>query len=519
MSILTSASSNSVSRGFDYYNDDKVINITQLNNEEYEGFVQGNSVKPYYVKINTKYPRKSFCECPHATGNITCKHMVSLYFTLFNEEAEDYEKWLESDYEDYEEDDYYENYNYDQYPTKKFNKPIFFDLALEDFVDNLNVQKLKEILKEQLKKDEEFTYQQYLSKSYNRYFDTNYEFLEKLKERVITLTDIYNYNYNDYEQEILSFKDRKKIKDLYQNENLKQVIDDILFTPELAVYADYKWIIKFFKINKPLDQLDVFNYKLENFLNNLKHYSIKNNLPKSNVLITMYLLNDYTIKEKATLLLANAKYHEFVDYVINDQPNERLKLYNEILKEVDHNYLKVKRYLPGLLYKFLGQFEDTNEENDSDIYYYSLYKFLCEGNVQSLKLLEHLTAKETILNEIENRTKDIYVLINLYVHFNEQDKLWELLNKTNNKEHLLKYIDFLKDKYNDELYIYFKHQFYDTLKIAKKREIYEKAGVYIKAIRKLNNGSKYIKDILTELNNSEYQKCYILFEIINNEKS
>lgn len=106
MSILTSASSTSVSRGYDYYKNGKVMNVNQLNDLEFEGYVEGSLKNPYYVKINIKHPKKSYCDCPHANGNITCKHMTALYFEVFPEEVEDYESWLNSDYDD-EEGEYY----------------------------------------------------------------------------------------------------------------------------------------------------------------------------------------------------------------------------------------------------------------------------------------------------------------------------------------------------------------------------------------------------------------------------
>ena len=42
MSILTSASSSSVSRGYDYYKHNKVSNVKQLNDHEFEGYVDGS---------------------------------------------------------------------------------------------------------------------------------------------------------------------------------------------------------------------------------------------------------------------------------------------------------------------------------------------------------------------------------------------------------------------------------------------------------------------------------------------
>ena len=153
MSILTSASGSSVSRGYDYYKSGKVSNVTQLNDYEFEGYVEGNLKNPYYVKINIEHPRKSYCDCPHANGNITCKHMTALYFELFPDEVDDYESWLNSDYDEDEEDDCYEydrSYDdencYDYRESSNFEKPLFFDVVLKKYVDDLSVEKLKATL-------------------------------------------------------------------------------------------------------------------------------------------------------------------------------------------------------------------------------------------------------------------------------------------------------------------------------------------------------------------------------------
>ena len=163
MSILTSASSSSVSRGYDYYKYKKVKNVKQLNEHEFEGYVDGSLKNPYYVRIDIKHPRKSHCDCPHANGNITCKHMTALYFELFPNEVDDYESWLNSDYADeFEDDDYYYEYDryyddddYDEYrEVSNFEKPLFFDIVLEKYVDNLSIDKLKETLLNELKNNE-----------------------------------------------------------------------------------------------------------------------------------------------------------------------------------------------------------------------------------------------------------------------------------------------------------------------------------------------------------------------------
>ena len=168
MGILTSASSASVNRGYYYYDSGKVSEIKQLNDHEYEGYVDGSNKKPYYVKIDIKHPRKSHCDCPHANGNITCKHMTALYFSLFQDEAEDYEEWLRNDYDedeyDEDENDYYDNYEESYYHEKQFDKPIFFDVALEKYVDNLEEIKLREVLKEELRNNPKRAFDLYFRK-------------------------------------------------------------------------------------------------------------------------------------------------------------------------------------------------------------------------------------------------------------------------------------------------------------------------------------------------------------------
>ena len=82
MSILNSASSRSVYRGYDYYKNGNVISYIQLSDFEYEGDVQGTNKEPYHVMINTKHPKSSSCVCPFANGNTICKHMVALFFAV-----------------------------------------------------------------------------------------------------------------------------------------------------------------------------------------------------------------------------------------------------------------------------------------------------------------------------------------------------------------------------------------------------------------------------------------------------
>lgn len=518
MSILTSASSSSVSRGYDYYKSGKVSNVTQLNDYEFEGYVEGNLKKPYYVKINIEHPRKSYCDCPHANGNITCKHMTALYFELFPDEVDDYESWLNSDYE---EDDYYEydrsyddeNY-YDYRESSNFVKPLFFDVVLKKYVDDLSVEKLKETLLTELENNEKRTYELYLEKNYKKYLKNNSEnfiFLDKLNKKVQDLTGYYNYDYNDFNKEILNVREKQKIEELYKNKELQLQIDKILLNEKLSVYSDYKWIAKFYKNNKNSQEIYEFTNVLENYLDSLKHYSIKNSVPKSNVLISIHLLNDFNIKESANLMLKNAKYLKYIDYIVENS-DDVINLYKEFMKLIEKNYFKNKMYIPDVLYRFVSITDHENNDINTNHY---LYSYLCLGYVEYLDILSYSLSEDEIINIIENKTKDIFLLIKLYKHYDKKEKLWNILINSNYRYLLLTNIENLKDKYNEKLYSHFFSEFYNILKLGKSRDVYNKAAKYINAISKLNNGNELIERILINLKKSDYQKCSALFDEIN----
>ena len=89
MGILECASVASVSRGYDYYKEKKVVCFAQTAENIYSASVAGSSNEPYSVELHIDHPRKSKCSCPHADGKrIICKHIVAAYFSIFPEEAE-----------------------------------------------------------------------------------------------------------------------------------------------------------------------------------------------------------------------------------------------------------------------------------------------------------------------------------------------------------------------------------------------------------------------------------------------
>lgn len=104
MGMISLASNASAWRGYEYYEEKKVISYEQINAEEYIGEVLGSFSNRYHVRINIAHPRTSTCDCPHAEGRrIICKHKVALYFTAFPDEAKKYIDEIEK-YEQEEEE-------------------------------------------------------------------------------------------------------------------------------------------------------------------------------------------------------------------------------------------------------------------------------------------------------------------------------------------------------------------------------------------------------------------------------
>ena len=527
MSILNSASSKSVYRGYEYYKNSNVISCIQISDYEYEGYVKGTNKEPYHVIINTKHPRKSSCDCPFANGNTTCKHMVSLFFTVSPEDLRDYEDWYESDYDDeYEEDDYYENYTnyeydyYDDYDYKenynrkktKFIKPIFFDGMIKSFVDKLSEQELRRILIEELNKDEEHTFISYLKDEYNKYInDKNsiYGILEALNKKLYKMAHNYDYNYNNYEELFLPKKEQDIIVMEYKrNENVKEVIDNMFLNPELSAYDDYKWFAMLYKTENNEIKINRYIQKLESFFDTLKHYSIKNTIPKSNVLIMIDILKEYNIEERAENLVKNCRYPEYVDYIINNEEDIK-KLYKCFKNCVEEKRFLNYECIAKVFYKF---YEITGDDEiyDENIY----YSFLSNKDISYLKCLKFSSKFDYYIDRLLNTTKDVIILEKIYIVLDKKDELFKLLFNKQNEHRLIANIEFLKDEYTEELLKYFKNNFYEIISREKNRQAYHKACYYVSAISRLNNGKELVDNLISELRNSEYSKRSALFDEI-----
>ena len=89
MGLLECASGASVWRGYDYYEENRVLQIQETGDGTYSASVGGSGGAMYDVELRLDHPRKSKCNCPHANGKrIICKHIVAAYFTVLPGEAE-----------------------------------------------------------------------------------------------------------------------------------------------------------------------------------------------------------------------------------------------------------------------------------------------------------------------------------------------------------------------------------------------------------------------------------------------
>lgn len=110
MSLLSSASSESCWRGYEYFKSKKVSQLQCLGDMRFQATVVGSGKKPYDVVIDLEHVRRSSCTCPHAAGRrVICKHMVAAFFTVFPAEAQKYYDEIqkaEEEWEDYQEERY-----------------------------------------------------------------------------------------------------------------------------------------------------------------------------------------------------------------------------------------------------------------------------------------------------------------------------------------------------------------------------------------------------------------------------
>lgn len=99
MGLIDLASSKSMWRGLDYYQNGNVIDVHSIENSRYAAKVRNSADTVYDVIVDLDKARSSQCSCPFKKDKprAICKHIVAAYFAIFPKEADDlqraYEEW------------------------------------------------------------------------------------------------------------------------------------------------------------------------------------------------------------------------------------------------------------------------------------------------------------------------------------------------------------------------------------------------------------------------------------------
>lgn len=99
MGLIDLASSKSMWRGLDYYQNGNVIDVHNIEDSRYAAKVRNNADTVYDVIVDLDKVRNSQCSCLFKKDKpkAICKHIVAAYFAIFPKEADDlqraYEEW------------------------------------------------------------------------------------------------------------------------------------------------------------------------------------------------------------------------------------------------------------------------------------------------------------------------------------------------------------------------------------------------------------------------------------------
>lgn len=99
MGLIDLASSKSMWRGLDYYQNGNVVDVHSIEDSRYAAKVRNSADNVYDVIVDLDKARSSQCSCPFKKDKpkAICKHIVAAYFAIFPKEADDlqraYEEW------------------------------------------------------------------------------------------------------------------------------------------------------------------------------------------------------------------------------------------------------------------------------------------------------------------------------------------------------------------------------------------------------------------------------------------
>lgn len=515
MSILDEADHLTVERGYFYYLGNRVMNIKQTNKNIYESDVEGSENNKYHIVLDMIDPIQSTCTCPYAEGHRICKHMIATYFSINDEEADDFGSWLESETvdEDFERDYFHDDDEYED-DDYSFEVPFCFDELLDHYLNQLSTEELKEHLKKELEKDKERTFYLYLSSEYQQFLKNNHNeltCLERIKTRISTLLKHVNYNYYKPSVPLLTKEDKDMILQYYdKNKTFAESLNRLLLNPKLAIYHQYAWIINFYKTKLNDQEKDNYIHQLDDYFQLFKHYSIKNQIPKVNILKSIYLLSHFSYDERVESIIKNAKYDQYIIFVMRKTQNKKA-LYHKFQKHVQNQQYKNKKEIPHI-YKCFYQ---ENQNNIEIFYEYLYYDTLFNKNKESFLRLKSSPDFMKYVDRLLQETKDDDVLEIVYASLNQIDQLYHLLIQRDLDYLFFRHINILKEKYAQELYNRFTLKIDDILMKGLGRPIYREAAKYIASIYQLDDDHYYYQQLMSELKHSSHAKKPALFDEID----
>ncbi|MDO4499806.1 MAG: SWIM zinc finger family protein [Erysipelotrichaceae bacterium] len=524
MRFLQQASSESVSRGFGYYEDNRVSDIEQTDKIIYSATVIGSGNKVYEVDINLDKPRTSLCTCPYASGSyIICKHMVATYFKLFEDQAEDFKAsrysrtylCYEDDEDDYYEDrDYYDDYYSDYSPNREI--PEIYDQLLDNYVNNLDKKELIGLAKKRLNSDPDDKFKAYLRTEYNRYkekYGLDYKTFKTVENEIDHLKNNTDFNYEHFNKSFFSKELKKDILKILakKNEFSTKILKE-LRSPFLAAYDDYDWIIENVVPLLSEKEKETLKLAIEDLFAALRYYRFNAYYPKCNLLINIYKLSNFTLEETLSSLLDKCKYDEYLKYVIEDCDDKNALLKLLIQKLEDKEYPVYKKGVSSIFLYIAG----------TDLYKYSYlleyvdyYDFLLNHDDKSYKHLVDKSSK--MLQKLKDENLDNEHALVIYSVTDDVDNLYKLVSSLNKRYLYDKYLLQLKDKYSEELYNYYYDYSLDLLEKSEGTENYKYVVDVAKKVKKLDGDKVYIKRFVNDLYNSKFAKRRTLFERIRKE--
>lgn len=475
-------------RGLEYCKEGRVIELN-VEDKNVTAIVTGNN--DYYVMLNLDSPKGSRCSCPYAKDGHMCKHIAATYFALFEEEANAFEKEISKSQYDYrdEEDDYFymdhfddEDYYADAEENNFFIKPLFYDELLDDFLNELNEEELRKILRTELNKNEKLTYFNYLEEHYNNIKKVNEYDPKIMLDELYTLISINTKN-GYWSQDFLSFSfsEKEMINKLYfdypyYHERLK----DILLNEKFLIHSASNYVVNFYLDKLCESELRELDEVLLNLLKELKKTNISGSKSKSNLLINSYIIKKHLMELDLDFisesLIKNAKYKEYIFFVINEVEDKH-KLFKEYLLKLEtlNSYNKIET-VDAL------EFLYDNTKNNAILKWKYFYDVLFKENINSIQKLKEFKDFDVLLNKIIDRCKKDYLLEKIFISLDMKKELFELYYNKQVDYKLIEHAKYLSTDYKEELVEYFKERFLKFVENATKKDEYYDVCKYIKGI-------------------------------------